>query len=121
VILHCAERPVRDVYASGSAKRNAVQGALAPRVTDWLMEKFYIDKQKSGRPANHSDDALYQPTTGLQERGRHPGHVRKSSVYAQASLHPLLSGALVLGAGLLTAALVSQSSEAARANPDAAS
>jgi len=105
-ILHCAEIPERDVFVGGPAKQHSLLGAVAPRLTDWLMELLYFRKQKSGRPPNHSDDALYEPTTGLQERGQSPGRVRESSVYTQASLHPVLTGTLLLGAGLTAAALL---------------
>jgi short-subunit dehydrogenase len=105
-ILHCAENPVRDVYAGGKAKLDAVQGALAPRLTDWIMETFFIDKQKSPRPANRADDALYRPTTGLRERGSYAaGRVFESSAYTKASLHPVLTAAVIVGTGLAAAAL----------------
>jgi len=112
VILHCAETPERDMYASGSAKQHAVQGALAPRLTDWMMEKFYVSKQKSGRPPKPDDDALDAPTFGLLERGNHEGHVRETSLYTQAAMHPLLTGALVAGAGLAVAAVAAGMSSA---------
>jgi NAD(P)-dependent dehydrogenase (short-subunit alcohol dehydrogenase family) len=108
VILHCAETPQRDVFAGGPAKVHSLMGAIAPRLTDWLMERSYFEKQKSGRPPNHADDALYRPTTGLRERGRSPGRVRESSLYTRASLHPVLTGALTVGAGLAVAALLGQ-------------
>jgi len=108
VILHCAENPVRDTFVGGSAKQHALQGALMPRLTDWLMELLYVKKQKSGQPANRSDDALYRPTTGLRERGAYVGHVRKTSVYTRAALHPLFTSALVVGAGIGLTALMSQ-------------
>lgn len=106
IILHCAENPVRDVYAAGSAKQNAFLGAAAPRLLDWLMEKFYTTKQKSGRPPNRQDDALYEPTTGLHERGNFDGHVRKSSLYAKSSIHPWRSSLVALGVTIALGALV---------------
>ncbi len=110
VILHCAVTPERDVYAGGSSKMHALLGAIAPRLTDWIMEAMYFHKQKSGRPPNKADDALDQPTTGLSERGQSPGHVRESSAYTTASLHPMLTGTLLLGAGLAVAAIVAAAS-----------
>jgi len=107
VILHCAETPERDVYAGGKAKLDALMGAIAPRFTDWLMEKLFIGKQRSSRPPDHSDDALYQPTTGLQERGKSEGRVYESSPYTRASLRPLLSTAVLVGTGVAIAALLS--------------
>jgi len=111
-ILHCAETPVRDIFAGGSAKMDAVQGALAPRLTDRLMEMFYVNKQKSSELPNPRDDALWQPTTGLHERGHRPRRAREASVYTQTALHPLLAGALLLGGGFAIAALLSGSKSA---------
>jgi short-subunit dehydrogenase len=105
-ILHCAQTSERDVFVGGPARAHSLMGAVAPRLTDWLMEKLYFRKQKSGRPPDHSDDALYRPTTGLLERGRSPGRVRGRSLYTRASLHPVLTGALALGAGLAVAGLL---------------
>jgi NAD(P)-dependent dehydrogenase (short-subunit alcohol dehydrogenase family) len=35
-----------------------------------------------------------------REHGRYPGHVAKSSLLTEASLHPLIAGSLIAGAGL---------------------
>jgi short-subunit dehydrogenase len=99
-ILHCAEHPVRDVFAAGSAMKNSVMGGVAPRRTDRLMERSYIAAQKSNEPPNREDDALYRPTTGLRERGRHPGHVRRSSITTRVMLHPLIACGLLAAAGI---------------------
>lgn len=105
-ILHCAEVPTRDVYAGGPARAHSLMGTIAPRLMDVMMEKSFVKKQKSGRPANRADDALYAPTTGLRERGAYCGHVRERSFYTRASLHPVAAGALAVGAGLAMAAIV---------------
>ena len=46
--------------------------------------------------------ALHTPGGGLRERGDYEGMVR-DSVYTRASMHPLVTGAVVVGAGLLVA------------------
>ncbi len=109
VILHCAEHPEHEKFAGGSGLIHSWQGTFAPRLMDWLMEAFYFKKQKSDRSPDHADDALYAPTTGLQERGLSPGHVRETSLLVQPSLRPLLAGMLCLGAGLAVAAMVRSS------------
>lgn len=106
VILHCAETPVRDMYAGGAAKIHAWQEKFMPRVTDWLMERTLIPKMKSGRPANRSDDALERPTTGLRERGESPGRRRESSLYVRAAKHSMLTTLLAVGGGLVVAGFV---------------
>jgi len=104
VILHCAETPERDMFAAGSAKRNSVQGNLFPRFTDWFMETFMFDKQKSDRPARHGDGALYQPTNGLQQRSGTRNDAHEMSLYTQVARHPLLAGILLttMSIGLMT-------------------
>jgi len=114
VILHCAQTPERDMFAGGSAKLHSLEAGLIPRLLDWLMEATYFDKQKSGKPANRADDALYAPTTGLRERSGTRNDARESSLYTRASMHPLWTAAIVLGAGLAVAALVGAMSPTAR-------
>lgn len=109
-ILHCCEVPERDVFAGGGGKMLSALGYYLPRVTDVVMEKGMAQQQKSGKPRQRRRDALYSPTFGLKERGEYDGHVMESSVYTKASLHPLLTGALIVGAGLTIAALAGRSS-----------
>ncbi len=106
VILHCAQHPERDVFAGGGGKMISAQGYYAPRLTDKYMERFIIDQQKSDQPPNGGVDGLYEPSGELKERGGHPGHVFERSVYTKASLHPMLTAAMAIGAGLGVAALL---------------
>jgi short-subunit dehydrogenase len=102
-ILHCAEHPMRDVYAGGSAKIMATVAGLAPRFTDKLMESL-IDMQLTDRPEDdRTNNSLYGPTSGLKERGGRSGYVAESSLYTQVSLHPLLTGAALAATGLTLA------------------
>ncbi|MFL5242996.1 MAG: SDR family oxidoreductase [Gemmataceae bacterium] len=105
VILHCAETPERDMFASGSAKLHSLEGGLIPRTLDWLMEALYFRKQKSGRPPNRRDDALERPTTGLRERSGTRSDAKEWSPYTKAEMHPVLATAIVLGTGLAVAAI----------------
>ncbi len=107
-ILHCAETPERDMFVGASAKRHSLQAGIMPRLMDWFMEEFFFNKQKSGRMADRSHEALHRPTTGLRERGRSKYHVRESSLYTKASMHPLLTGAVLAGAGLAVAAVFTE-------------
>ena len=82
-------------------------GQHVPGLTDKIMEtQTFQNLNRSYQPANRADDALHGPTTGLSERGNYPGHVKNTSLYTKASLHPLLTGALVVDAGVALAALV---------------
>ena len=66
-----------------------------------------IKQQQSNRPAGaRQENGLYSPAGELQERGGHVGHVAESSLYTGASLHPVLTGSALVGAGLAVAAIV---------------
>lgn len=98
VILHCAEHPVRDIYAGARAKLHSLQGAVIPRGVDKFMEAVFFEKQKAKRPANPMDDALYHPTTSLHERGAAPqGKVYETSLYSQAVMHPWITRMTLVG------------------------
>jgi hypothetical protein len=69
---------------------------LAPRLTDKIMEKTMFRMQQSDQPEQApQDNGLYRPGAGLKERGGRAPYVSESSVYTQASLHPLLTGAVM--------------------------
>jgi hypothetical protein len=67
-ILRCAEHPMRDVTVGGFTKMNTLMGVLAPRLTDYYMERTMFRKQQkdygTGRP-----DALEHPTQDGSRRG----------------------------------------------------
>ena len=109
-ILHCAETPERDVYVGGGGKALSVMEKYAPRLSDRLMEGFAFEaQQQDWPPGARGDGGLYQasePAGELKERSGDPRIVLESSLYTKASLHPLLTGALIVGAGLAAAALL---------------
>lgn len=110
-ILHAAENPRRDVIVGGGGKVISLFGLRAPRAADKVMaSKGFLNQEKTDRPAEQPAGALYEPTFGLHQRGEYEGHVRRTSLYTQASLHPLATGAIALGAGLLLGLLANQRS-----------
>lgn len=62
-----------------------------------------FDLQKSDEPARPLEQhSLDKPSGHSGERGHYEGHVAESSLYTKGSLHPLISGGLLLaGAGLV--------------------
>ena len=107
-ILHCAEHPTRDVFAGWGGKMNSSMGAWAPRLTDLFMKKAYFAGQQKNEPPKDRQGNLYAPAAGgAREHGSHEGHVRKSSVYTQASLRPWTSLAIA-GAGIAVAGMVAK-------------
>ena len=106
-ILHCAQTPERDVFVGGGGKAISLIGKYAPRVLDKLMAATMDKMQRSEQPArNRADNGLDRPSGELKERGGYPGHVARSSLYTKASLHPIITGALLVGAGLTFASLL---------------
>jgi short-subunit dehydrogenase len=101
-ILHCAETPERHVYVGAGGKGIPMLGYYAPRLADLLMESLFARQQQSDRPARpRRDNGLDRPAGDLQERGEYQGHVSESSLYTTASLHPVLTGVALVGAGLM--------------------
>ena len=69
------------------------------------MELTTFKLQRSRQPtAPGRRDSLHRPSRDGEERGGYPGHVAESSLYTKASLHPLVAGAIMFGAGLALAA-----------------
>jgi NAD(P)-dependent dehydrogenase (short-subunit alcohol dehydrogenase family) len=101
-ILHCAEHPVRDVFAGGGGKIFSALGHWAPRITDRMMERSLFGMQQTDRPERNRDDhGLIHSASDLRERGNHEGHVAETSVYTAASLHPAVVAACAAGVGLV--------------------
>ena len=106
-ILHCCETPERDVYIGGGGKALSVAEKYAPRLSDKAMETFMFEaQQQDGAGGARGDGGLYEASGELKERSGDDIYVSESSLYTKASLHPVLTGALFVGAGLATAALV---------------
>ncbi|HEV3146012.1 MAG TPA: SDR family oxidoreductase [Gemmataceae bacterium] len=110
-ILHCATHPERDVTVGAGGKAMTWLGKLAPRLVDRIMEARMFDWQHSEEPAHPRADNLFEAGPDLDERGGHPGHVLESSISTKAALHPLLTFALAVGAGVLLAGLAASRQE----------
>jgi hypothetical protein len=77
-------------------------GYYAPRLADLLMESLFARQQQSDRPVRpRRDNGLDRPAGDLQERGDYQGHISESSLYTSATLHPVLTGIALVGAGLM--------------------
>lgn len=106
-ILHCATKPERDLTVGGGGKMISVLGQHTPGLADKAMSSgSFLDQLGDGRHTRPPEGALYRPTSGLSERGRYRGHVRKTSLYTGASRRPLAAGAVLAAAGLVLAGLL---------------
>lgn len=110
-ILHAAEHGDRDIFVGGGGKLMSVVNQHAPRLADWLGSPAVATMEEGGRPAIDPDGALYKPGIDGEVRGRSPHHVMRSA-YTRASLRPVVTGTLLAGAGLATAALIGRARRA---------
>lgn len=115
-ILHCAQHPEREVVVGGGGKFISLSGRYAPRLTDQWMETTMFRQQQTDWPVRGGEGSLHRPSHDLAERGEYPRHVFERSAYTAARLHPLLSGAAVLGTGLALGAVWSALSKSGRSH-----
>jgi NAD(P)-dependent dehydrogenase (short-subunit alcohol dehydrogenase family) len=95
-VLHACETPVRDLYVGAGGWLTSVAGALAPRLTDLLMEATARPLQSTddpGRPQRR--DNLFAPREDLSERSSLSGPPpRRASLLLEAQMMgPSLAGA----------------------------
>ncbi len=104
-ILHAATNPVRELYVGGASKLISVLGRQFPQLMDWFMEKTMFSQQKTDRPADHSNEALYETQGGHSSRGdvSRDHMIREHSLYNIVQRHPYLVTLLTAGAGALAA------------------
>ncbi len=118
-ILHCASKPVREVFVGGGAKALSALESFAPRLVDQYMKRMMDrEHQMLDRPGTRTN-ALYAPfPRELKLRGNYPGHVSRWSLYTSTVLHPLRSlfalGSLFGGISALSILLGKRSQEQAR-------
>jgi hypothetical protein len=107
VILRCATNPKRDVFVGAGGKLISAQGYYAPRLSDKYMEKVIIPQQKSKEPPSGRDHrGLYEASGQLEERGGYEGHVSETSWYTRATMHPVLTALIAVGAGVAVGTLL---------------
>jgi short-subunit dehydrogenase len=106
-IIHCAQNPVRDFFVGDAAAVRSAMATYAPRAADMFMESTIDSMQNSGQPATgRREDGLYTTNSDLRERGAPERFTLEDSPYQRAKMHPILTGALAVGAGLGIAALL---------------
>ena len=104
-ILRAAEHPIRDVTVGAKDGMMSALGAVAPRLTDKLMEAAFFGQQKGDEPASGNPRGnLYEPPSNAgRVSGGADGHVFRSSAWSQMQQRPLvaLGAALAAGAALV--------------------
>jgi hypothetical protein len=107
-VLECCERPIREVAVGGSSKMLTLMNKFSPRLADKYLEKTLISGSKDNEPPyDDSHSGLFHPPQSEGEtRGHYKGHVMKSSLYTRFSLHPISTGLVALGAGMILRGLI---------------
>jgi NAD(P)-dependent dehydrogenase (short-subunit alcohol dehydrogenase family) len=102
-ILWCAAHPKRDMYIGSQAKMATLIGAIAPRLTDKLLERMmYTSHQSRSRVSSGSHSrALFEAGYGGQARGAHEPHLlRRHSYYVRATKRPMATAGNSRGHGV---------------------
>ena len=101
-ILFACETPRRQIYVGGTGWAISVIGRLAPRLTDFAMEKFGVEAQQ--KPGDAGDitkrDNLHEPTADAETHGSQNVFVRQTSLLLQAQKQPLMLPFVAAAAGL---------------------
>jgi short-subunit dehydrogenase len=100
-ILHAATTPVRELFVGGGAKFASTMHRVAPQLSNRVVGRMLMSSTHSGKPRRH-EQALHTAGGGLRERGDYEGMVR-DSLYTRASMHPVITGLVMVGTGLLVA------------------
>ena len=107
-ILYCAENGTPEFFVGETAKLHSTMAKLMPRVGEKLNEMTIDSSQNSGEPAKpNRADGLYETNSDLRERGQPERFTMEHSVYHESKMHPFITGALAVGAGLGIAAWLS--------------
>ena len=102
-VLRACERPVRDAFIGSSARMLSTLGNRAPRVADWISEKFLLPAEIGDRPATAGDN-LHQGRAEARVRGDHQGSTIRPSLYTRAARNPgatMAIAAAAVGLGAL--------------------
>jgi short-subunit dehydrogenase len=112
-LLKCAEKPVREITVGGGPRLQLAMAALAPRLTDLMMERQLFEGIQREEPPI-SRDSLDRPSGQHygRRRGNHPGYVRKRSAYTRAALSDVGRALPLLALGAAVVAGVAASRRA---------
>ncbi len=104
-ILRAAERPTRDVTVGAKDGVVSALGAVAPRLTDKIMEGAFFGQQKQDAPASGNPrGSLYEPPSNAgRVSGGVDGHVFQSSAWSQVQQRPWAAVGAALAAGVAVA------------------
>ncbi|MDB4985382.1 MAG: yxnA [Myxococcaceae bacterium] len=108
-ILHCAQKPVREITVGGSGRVFVALTRRLPRTADRLFEATMFRMQQTDRATRTDQEGSLRKPGAFngQQRGQFDGHVRESSYSTALALMPAQK---VIGVALLGAAVVGAAS-----------
>lgn len=109
-VLFAAEHPRRQIYVGGVGFTLSLLARLFPRITDRIMELSFVSVQQSPEDPGDPEarDNLFEPKKDGRVEGTQRGFVKRSSLFLEAQKHPLAAAAVIGGAALGTAALLTR-------------
>ena len=107
-ILAACERPVRDAFVGSSARMFSSLGNRAPRLADWISEKFLLPAEYGERPATPGDN-LHKGGSEAKVRGDTQGSLIRPSLYTRAARNRGTTMAIAAAAVGIGALLLSRS------------
>jgi len=111
-VLHAAQEPVRELLVGDMALVQSAMGRYAPRVGDMYGKAMMFEGQKDQRQPEPGDNQIFdRPAGNLRERGGYGRMVFERSPYTKAAMHPLLTSAITLGAGVAIASALAARSD----------
>ena len=103
-ILYACETPKRDLIVGFGGWAITLLGRFLPRMTDYGMEATMDGMQKSDIPGRRARrDNLYAPREDGAEHSSLPVASRKTSLFLEAQMHPVVTFAAAAGIGLAAA------------------
>jgi short-subunit dehydrogenase len=98
-ILCAAENPMRDLLVGDKAPLESWMGRFFPALGDKFVKKTMFEGQKSDRRPQPGENRIFQgPSSELRERGGYDEvTTMEHSVYTEAAMRPLLTGAVTMG------------------------
>jgi short-subunit dehydrogenase len=104
-ILRCAERPTREIIIGGGGRMMSLMETVAPRLTDYYMERALFTQQQKNEPS-HGADSLYVPQEDGHRRGRTGRRTMERSAYTRAALSDAARVLPLVAVGALVAATI---------------
>ena len=105
-MIFACEHDRRDIVIGFGGWAVSAMGAVAPRLTDYIMEATGREVQESTDPGESDRrDNLYAPREDGAVRSSLPGGARKTSLFLEAQLHPVatLVGSIGVAVGIAAA------------------